>query len=94
MRTGIALAFVLQSIVFANVDALYKPCAGCHGVEGEKVANGVSKIINQMSKEEFIASLEGYKNGTYGGNLKALMRGQVMRLSKEDIEALATKITH
>ncbi|MBN2963554.1 c-type cytochrome [Sulfurospirillum sp. T05] len=92
MRVWIVLAVLLQGMLFANADALYKPCAGCHGLEGEKVANGVSKIINQMSKEDFISAMEGYKDGSYGGNLKALMRGQVMRLSKEDIEALATKI--
>lgn len=92
MKAWIVLAVFLQGILFANADALYKPCAGCHGLEGEKVANGVSKIINQMSKEDFIASMEGYKDGSYGGKLKALMRGQVMRLSKEDIEALADKI--
>jgi len=92
MRVWIVLAVLLQGMLFANADALYKPCAGCHGLEGEKVANGVSKIINQMNKEDFIAAMEGYKDGSYGGNLKALMRGQVMRLSKEDIEALATKI--
>ncbi len=92
MRMGMVLIVLLQGIVFADVDALYKPCAGCHGLEGEKVANGVSKIINQMTKDDFIAAMEGYKDGSYGGNLKALMRGQVTRLSKEEIEALATKI--
>jgi cytochrome c553 len=92
MGRWIVALLLAQGVLFANADALYKPCSGCHGMEGEKVANGVSKIIKDMSKEEFVNSLKGYKDGTYGGKLKGLMKGQVMRLSEEDMQALADKI--
>jgi cytochrome c553 len=45
-----------------------------------------------MTKEDFVAALKGYKDGSYGGKLKGLMKGQVMRLSEDDMQALADKI--
>jgi cytochrome c553 len=92
MKKALLGLLVAQGLVFANVDALYKPCSGCHGLEGEKVANGLSKIIKDMTKEDFVAALKGYKDGSYGGKLKGLMKGQVMRLSEDDMQALADKI--
>lgn len=90
--------FLLSSMILgislsADVSTLYKPCSGCHGLKGEKIAMvNKSKIINKMSKEDFIASMKGYKAGTYGGPLKGLMKGQVMRLSDQDIKDLADYI--
>lgn len=92
MKKVIVGILVLQCLIFANADKLYKPCIACHGANGENVANGVSGIIKDMSKEDFIAALRGYKDGTYGGKLKALMKGQVMRLSEDDFKDLAEKI--
>jgi len=68
-------------------------CIGCHGVTFEKSAMGYSRIVNQMSKEDIIASMNGYKNGTYGGDMKALMAGQATKLSSDEIEAFAEQIT-
>ncbi len=67
-------------------------CTGCHGKQFEKHAMGKSKIVKDMSQDEIIAALKGYKNGTYGGAMKAMMKGQVANLSDEDIKAIATDI--
>ncbi len=67
-------------------------CIGCHGANFEKKALGVSKVVKNMSKEEIIKALKGYKNGTYGGVQKALMKSQVSSLSDKDIEAIAEMI--
>lgn len=92
MKKGIFLLSILvQVTLFADVNATFKVCANCHGQNGEKVALNKSKIINQMSKEDFIASMKGYKDGSYGGPLKAVMKGQVMKLSDQDMEDLANK---
>jgi len=69
-------------------------CLGCHGVMFEKSAMGYSRIVNQMSKEDIIASLNGYKNGTYGGEMKALMATHATKLSEEEIEAFAKMISN
>ena len=67
-------------------------CAGCHGQHFEKKAMGKSKIVKDMSKEDIVKALKGYKDGSYGGAMKAMMKGQVASLSDSDIEALASTI--
>ncbi len=68
-------------------------CTGCHGQHFEKAALGKSKIVKDMSFKEIKDSLIGYKNGTYGDTMKALMEAQVKNLSDEKIEAMALLIT-
>jgi len=66
-------------------------CAGCHGVSFEKKAMNVSKVVSDMSKADIVTALKGYKDGSYGGGMKALMKGQVAGLSDADMEAIAAK---
>ncbi|MDF1881769.1 c-type cytochrome [Sulfurimonas sp. MAG313] len=77
----------------ADGASLYTKCAGCHGSQGEKKALGKSKVINEMNQEDLITALNGYKDGSYGGAMKGLMRGQVSKLSVEDITAIAQHIS-
>ena len=67
-------------------------CAGCHGQQFEKKAMGKSKIVKDMSKDDIVKALKGYKAGTYGGAMKGVMSGQVKALSDADIEAIAASI--
>jgi hypothetical protein len=67
-----------------------KKCTGCHGEKFEKKALNSSKIVSEMSEAEIVSSLEGYKKGTYGGKLKAIMTGQASGI--EDIKSLAKEI--
>ncbi|NPA03537.1 MAG: c-type cytochrome [Epsilonproteobacteria bacterium] len=87
----VALASVTAiSLMAADGAALYKKCAGCHGLHGEKKALGKSAPIKGWDKEKIIEALKGYKAGTrnvYG--MGALMKGQVASLSDADIEAIA-----
>jgi len=94
MVKGLVLVGALlgSSSLMANAD-LYKKCAGCHGQNGERKAMGKSKVIAKMSSDEIKSALNGYKDGTYGGAMKGLMKGQVARLSEGDINSLATYIS-
>ena len=67
-------------------------CKGCHGQQWEKVAMGKGQVVKNMSKSQIIKALKGYKNGTYGGAMKGLMKAQVKSLSIADIEEMAKKI--
>ncbi len=67
-------------------------CAGCHGANFEKKAMGQSKVVKDLSKEDIIKALKGYKDGSYGGAMKGLMKGQVASLSDADIGAIADVI--
>lgn len=86
---SLACLLAFASIASADGAALYKKCAGCHGLKGEKAALGKSKVINKLSKADVITALNGYKDGSYGGASKAMMKGQVAKLSENDIKEIA-----
>jgi len=78
----------------AKVDGaqLFSACAGCHGVHGEKKALGKSQVIGGWEASTVVTVLKGYKEGTYGGAMKAVMKGQASKLSSAEIDALAKHI--
>lgn len=76
-----------------NAEALYKACAACHGLNGEKPALGKSQIIAGWDKEKTIEAMNGYKDGSYGGAMKNIMKGQVTSKTDLEIEALAEFIS-
>ena len=72
---------------------LFKVCSSCHGANGEKKALNKSKIIQGWSEVQVSTALNGYKDGSYGGAMKGLMKSQVTKLSDEDIAVLAKHIS-
>ncbi|WP_052746177.1 nitrate reductase cytochrome c-type subunit [Sulfurovum lithotrophicum] len=92
--TKVIKVMALGSLLAAS--ALYgastAACAGCHGQHFEKKAMGKSKIVKDMSEADILVALKGYKNGTYGGAMKGLMKGQVASLSDADMKAIAASI--
>ena len=77
----------------ALMAATFAPCAGCHGASGEKKALGKSQVIKGWDVAKTTAALKGYKDGSYGGAMKGVMKGQVARLSDADIADLAGQIS-
>ena len=67
--------------------ANYAACAGCHGQKGEKKALGKSAAIKGWSVEKTVEALKGYKDGSYGGPMKGVMKGQVAKYSVADLES-------
>jgi len=92
MKTLIAILTLTAILGAADGATIFKKCAACHGSNGEKVALGKSKVIKELSKDEIVTALKGFKDGTYGGSMKALMKGQIASLSDADIEAVAEYI--
>jgi cytochrome c len=93
MKKVILLAMMLGvTLSAADGAALFKKCAACHGANGEKHALGKSKIINKMTPAEIETALNGYKDGTFGGSMKAIMKGQAAPLNEADIKAIANYI--
>lgn len=68
-------------------------CIGCHGAAFEKAALGKSKVVKGWSADQVEKALKGYKDGSYGGAMKAVMKGQVARLSDADMKDLAKQIS-
>jgi len=92
--TKVIKVMALGSLLAASTlyGASTAACAGCHGQHFEKAAMGKSKIVKDMSKADILVALKGYKAGTYGGAMKALMKGQVAALSDEDMNTIAGMI--
>ena len=84
---------VAQVIATKSGADLFKVCSSCHGANGEKKALNKSKIIQGWSEVQVSTALNGYKDGSYGGAMKGLMKSQVTKLSDEDIEILAKHIS-
>jgi cytochrome c len=89
MKKTILLTAFCVTAVFA-IDST--ACKGCHGPDLSKagIMGTASKNILTMSKADFIAAIDGYKAGTYGGAKKALMKGQANMI--KDPAAFADEI--
>ncbi len=70
-----------------------RQCASCHGQNAEKSALNNSQIIAGWAPEKIIGALKGYQDGSYGGNMKAIMKGQAGGLDNAEIEAVAEYIS-
>ena len=81
---------VIKAISGADI---FMKCAGCHGKNAETSALGKSKIIKSWDANKLEMAINGYKDGTYGGAMKGLMRGQVLSLSKEEVKAVSEYIS-
>lgn len=88
MQKSILVIAVLSLGALLQANAVnLNTCTACHGENFEKHAMGKSKIVKDLSEEEIATALHGYKNGTYGGSMKAVMQGQVKKV--KDLDELA-----
>ena len=72
---------------------IFVKCSSCHGKNAEKKALGKSQIIRGWAEPKIVDALHGYKTGTYGGTMKAVMKSQAANLSDADINAVAKYIS-
>jgi len=79
----------VDEIKAAEGKTLFASCVGCHGANAEKKALGKSQVIAGWDIETTTKALNGYKDGSYGGAMKGVMKGQAMRLDDKKIEAIA-----
>lgn len=63
-----------------------KSCVECHGDDGKNTSVS-PKIIGGTTG--VLAKLNGYKNGTYGGDQKEVMQANVSALSDDQLKAVA-----
>jgi len=67
-------------------------CTGCHGADWSKKALGKSLPVSEMTHDEIAGALKGYKDGSYGGAMKGLMKGQVAKYSDAELESFSLTI--
>ena len=93
-KLSLALMIAVASTLMAGEGAsLYNKCAGCHGAKAEKKALNKSQVIQGWDKAKLVTALNGYKDGSYGGAMKGLMRGQVAGYDDKQIEEVAEYIS-
>jgi len=89
-----AIMLFTTSIYAANeATDIFKKCAICHGVNGQKQSLGVSKVIAGWSAKKTIKALKGYKAkeiNTYG--FGKMMQGQATKLDDLQIKKVAKYI--
>lgn len=89
-KAVVLLVLGVSAMMAADGAKLYgAKCAECHGVDG-KEASVAGKAIAGGSGA--LAKLTGYKKGTFGGDQKAIMEGNVATLSDSDIATLASYV--
>lgn len=76
-KLGLSALLVAFAMAGTTVSADVKKCASCHGNDWSKKALNKSKHVSEMTQEEIEMALRGYKDGTYGGQMKAVMKGQI-----------------
>jgi len=64
----------------------------CHGQNFEKHALGKSKIVSDMTHADIATALKGYENGSYGGPMKGVMKGQIAKYSDADLDTYSKTI--
>ncbi|NBL00858.1 MAG: hypothetical protein EOM50_23255 [Erysipelotrichia bacterium] len=82
----------LSSSPSSYSDLYQSKCYSCHGSNASKQALNKSAIIAGWSKERITNALNGYKDGTYGGPMKGVMKPIATGLSEKDIKFIAEKI--
>ncbi len=93
-KLALALAITaVSTLAMADGAALYKKCAGCHGAKAEKKALNKSQIIQGWDAAKIETALKGYKDGSYGGAMKGLMKGQVASYDDAKIKSVSEYIS-
>ena len=87
-----ALSLIGLLAISVSADVNLKACAGCHGQAWEKKALGKSKVVSDMNATAISVALIGYKDGTYGGAMKGLMKGQVAKYSDTELVKASAEI--
>ncbi len=91
-KITLAIAAIALTVSTLAAEVNLKSCAGCHGSDWSKKALGKSADVSKMSETDIESALIGYKDGTYGGAMKGLMKGQVAKYSNEELTASAKVI--
>jgi len=94
-KTDKIVAKEVPKPVIAKIDTakLFKKCASCHGQNAEKKALNKSHVIQGWSTEKITTAINGYKDGSYGSSMKGVMKPQVAKLTKAEVQVLAEYIS-
>ncbi|WP_428033727.1 c-type cytochrome [Amphritea sp.] len=90
---AVCVLSVSAPVVHAGGAEVFQTCVECHGANAELSAMGKSQVIKGWPATQIVEAINGYKAGTYGGPLKALMKVQGDKLDDASIQAVAEYIS-
>lgn len=76
---------------FDGVATYSSKCSSCHGAKGE--GKSIFPKLAGQTQKELVEKLQGYKNGTFGNDKKAMMIPNVTNLSDEEINQIAEVVS-
>jgi len=76
MKNIVKKSLVVLAVASLPLMADMDRCVSCHGVDFEKSALGISKVVKGMTEQQIKQSLDGYKMGL-GGSAKEIMIKEV-----------------
>ncbi len=88
LLAGVALVLAAASASAQNAQRgveLAKPCAACHGEDGNSIAPTFPRIAGQH-EDYLLHALRAYRDG---GRKNAVMRAQIDKLTDQDFRDLA-----
>jgi len=83
---GVSKIALSQDLAADGKKMYEQECVSCHLANG--AGTGMYPAINKLSEEETLKLMQGYKDGSYGGNLKAIMEPFVKSKTDQQIKAL------
>lgn len=87
---GFLVSIICAVLLGSTIET--KRCSACHGLNFEKQALGVSRIVKNMNREEILKALRGYKDGTYGNSMRGIMKFQLKMYSDKQLVQISKKI--
>jgi cytochrome c553 len=84
------LLFSSATVLASQGEEIFKKCAICHGLNGDKKSLNVSELIAGWDADKIIKTLHGYKDGKidrYG--FGKMMRGQATKLNDKQMQIVA-----
>jgi len=77
--------------VFDAMGVYSSKCSSCHGSKGE--GKSIFPKLAGQKKEELAKKLNGYKDGSFGNDKKAMMIPNVQNLSSDEIGQIAEVVS-
>jgi cytochrome c553 len=91
VETKQEVAVVNEAKTFDATSVYSSKCASCHGAKGE--GKSIFPKLAGQSKEALVKKLNGYKEGTFGNDKKAMMIPNVQNLSSDEIAKIAEVVS-
>ena len=71
---------------------LTRECSHCHGGRWQLMTTPNKVAVKDMTKEQIKTALYGYKDKTYGYDMKDVMEAQMDRFTKKQIDTIVEYI--